>query len=97
MNDHELDMLLENASQPKPKKDFMVGFFEQSKNVVTFPHRNKGSPWLVGLPLAASLIVGLWLGSSTNIASPTSNAIAMVDDATATNVDDLMSLIESEV
>jgi hypothetical protein len=97
MNDDELNFLLNQATKPIAKRDPTANFFEKSSNVIAFPQRRKTSPWLIGLPLAASLILGVWLGSSTNIAANATGEVVVAEDSTATSLDDLMSLIESDV
>jgi hypothetical protein len=68
LSDIELDRLLQHASSPLPRKDFEAGLLAKlapmavHNNVVAFPKRKKPSLWLASLPLAASLILGVWLG-----------------------------------
>jgi hypothetical protein len=67
-----------------------------NKSIVSFPQRRKPTAWLIGLPLAASLMLGVWLGSQTEFSLGAITSVAVADDS-ASNVDDLMSLIESDV
>jgi hypothetical protein len=97
MNDDDLNLLLNQASTPIAKRDPIANFFEKSSNVIAFPQRKKTSPWLIGLPLAASLILGVWLGSATNFAATAAGEVVVAEDSAATSLDDLMSLIESDV
>jgi hypothetical protein len=90
LNDTELDRLLAKATMPKPSRNLAESFFEKPSDVVAFAPRKKTTPWFVGLPLAASLVLGLWLGGATNFTDTT-------QVADETNVDDLISLIESDV
>jgi hypothetical protein len=96
MEDNELDQLLARASQPKPSNHGRANFFEKNGNIIAFPTRPKTSTWWIGLPLAASLVLGLWLGNATSLGS-TSTPTTVADLSGATSVDDLMSLIESDV
>ena len=65
LTDTELDHLLQHASKPFPPADFESRLFAKlaktapSNNVIAFPKRKKPSLWLAGLPLAASLILGV--------------------------------------
>jgi anti-sigma factor RsiW len=77
MSDKELDTLLQQARQP----DLPAGFAERLQarlgaeappNVVRFPQRQSKASvprvwWLSGLPLAASLVVGLYIGAMDSL------------------------------
>ncbi len=70
LSDTELDSLLQHASSPLPRNDFESRLLAKltpttvPTNVITFPKRKKTSLWLASLPLAASLILGVWLGAN---------------------------------
>ena len=74
LSDFELDQLLSYASHPVPSANFESCLFEKLEqfpphsNVIAFPRPRKNPLWLAGVPLAASLILGLWLGSNEAIA-----------------------------
>jgi hypothetical protein len=73
--DEALDAILKQASQPTLPQGFeerMLKRLEQPpvrpevSNVIAFPMRTKpprANPWLIGVPLAASLLIGISLGS----------------------------------
>jgi hypothetical protein len=73
LNDRELNQLLKFASQPKPSADFEARLMQKiesdipTSNVIAFPQRGKTSLWLAGLPLAASLLIGIWLGANGSV------------------------------
>ena len=79
LNDQELDLLLANASQPEIPVDFADRFARrittvQSNNVIAFPTRKapqKNSRFALPLAaaLAASLIVGVWVGANGQVGS----------------------------
>jgi hypothetical protein len=68
LSDAELDRLLQHASTPSPRNDFELRLLAKLKpvavsdNVFAFPRKKKTSLWLASLPLAASLVLGIWLG-----------------------------------
>jgi hypothetical protein len=70
LSDAELDRLLQHASTPLPRDDFEARLLANlnreadPSNVIAFPKRKKPSLWLAGLPLAASLVLGVWLGTN---------------------------------
>lgn len=73
LSDTELNQLLSFASKPQPSADFEARLMEklQTKavpnNVIAFPQARKTTIWLTAFPLAASLILGIWLGSSDSV------------------------------
>ena len=93
LNDFELDQLLSYASHPVPSVDFESRLFEKLEhvpplnNVIAFPRPRKSSLWLAGVPLAASLMLGLWLGSNEAIA----DYLPFSTDTLAQNVSVLIS------
>jgi hypothetical protein len=104
MSDAELDRLLALATTPNPAHDFesrLLAKLNQASanNLVSFPQRNRAKGLIVGLPLAASLAFGLWLGASgtsLNILPIGSTEVATTDVGSATGFDDLVSIIEGE-
>lgn len=70
LSDTELDRLLQHASTPVPRSDFesrlltKLNPVESSNKVIAFPQRKRPSLWLASLPLAASLVLGIWLGAN---------------------------------
>jgi hypothetical protein len=77
MDDKKLDQLLQQATKPDLPSGFESRMLERmqqsegtSDNVIPFPQRKhagpqtstKANPWLIGVPLAASLLIGLSLG-----------------------------------
>jgi hypothetical protein len=77
MDDKKLEQLLQRATKPDLPQGFeerMLQRMQQSAatsgNVIPFPQRKtiapqasvKANPWLISMPLAASLLIGLSLG-----------------------------------
>lgn len=92
LSDLELDRLLSHASLPSPNIDFESRLLEKLKvsaisNVVTFPRAMKAPFWFVGLPLAASLIFGIWVGASDTA----SDYLSFTTEALAQNVVSLLT------
>ena len=104
MSDVDLDRLLAMATTPKVDAAFEINLLAKINqgpinNVIAFPQRSRTKGWLVGLPLAASLALGLWLGASgteLNILPITSTEVASTDIGDTTGFDDLVSFIEGE-
>jgi hypothetical protein len=104
MNDHELDQLLAKATHPQPQSGFHNRLLQrleeqQGNKVIAFPVKKQKAAWLIGLPLAASLVLGLWLGASgrlTNIIPLTTSEVASVDTST-TGFEDVLTIIEDEL
>ena len=73
LSDTELNQLLQHASKPKPRADFDMRLLEKMRmadtpsNIFAFPRSRKIPIWITALPLAASLILGIWLGSSDTV------------------------------
>ena len=101
MQDQDLDKLLGAASTPSPSFDYekrLLAKFSSNKNVVAFPKRKPVSPWLIGLPLAASLVLGFWLGTSSSVLNPTRILLAQsTEDITGNGFDDVVALIEDNL
>ena len=67
MTDHELDQLLDAVPTPAASsgaKARLLAKAQHNMNVVTIKPRSRANYWLSGLPLAASLTAGLYLGLS---------------------------------
>ena len=97
LDDHELDQLLKLASLPKPMANFELRLMQkiaadvQSNNVVTFPQRRKTALWLAAVPLAASLVIGIWLGANDTVP----NFVPFGNDDSSLNIAGLLSSINS--
>ena len=98
MNDHDLDKVLSAASNPQPAMGYeqrLLGKVTANNYVVVFPIRKTAPPWLIGLPLAASLALGLWLGTNTTSLNPMNLLMAQYsEDITSNGFDDVVALIE---
>ena len=101
MNDHDLDKILSAASTPKPMLGFeqrLLAKIAPINNVITFPKRKTASPWLIGLPLAASLMLGVWLGASNTSLNPANIMVSQTtEDTTSNGFDDVVALIEGNL
>lgn len=108
LSDPELDRLLQLASTPLPRIDFSerllakLTLTQVQSNVIAFPKRKKTSLWLAGLPLAASLVLGVWLGANGTAAEflPfTTESVSQNDTALlgAQSTDELDFLTEDNV
>ena len=108
LSDAELDRLLQHASIPLPHNDFEERLLAKltlapiSNNVIAFPKRKKTSLWLASLPLAASLVLGVWLGANGTAAEflPfTTESVSQNDTALlgAQSTDELDFLTEDNV
>lgn len=104
MSDMDLDRLLAVATTPALAEGFehrmmaTIGF-STANNVFAFPKKQRGRNWLVGLPLAASLALGLWLGASgstTNLLSSSSTEVAITDDGSDSGFEDIISVMEGK-
>lgn len=103
LDDQDLDRLLAHATAPKPAEGFETRMLARlaggaSHNVLTFPPR-KTSLWFLGLPLAASLMFGMWLGASDRIDNlvPNNGAVfASSLDAGDLDSDDLEIVMEDQ-
>ncbi len=84
LTDEELDNLLKLASAPKVPLDFEQSLarrlmVESRSNVVPFPRRVKSTPrnlwrWQMPAALAASLVLGVWLGAQGSVSSALTGA-----------------------
>lgn len=112
LTDLELDRLLATASKPRIPLDFEQRMMQRihaasGSNVVQFPVRRMAAPrrvlapWPLAAALAASLVVGFWLGTGdpvnnlidSNLGTTAMNDTAQdfgpagLDDLTSLNVD----------
>jgi hypothetical protein len=107
MGDDELNTLLSVATRPAAPQGFEQRLLARTtapaaNNVIAFPHRKKTNSWIVGLPLAASLALGIWLGAaglSSNLTLiPASTLVSdNSDDGTSTGFDDITQFIEDSL
>lgn len=101
MQDRDLDKLLSAASTPKPSAGFeqrLLAKIAPANNIIAFPRRKTASPWLIGLPLAASLVLGVWLGASNTSLNPANILVSQTtEDATSNGFDDVVALIEDNL
>lgn len=105
MHDDDLDKLLSFASTPKISAGFeqrLIAKIAPANNVpntaIAFPKRKTASPWLIGLPLAASLVLGVWLGASNTSLNPANIMVSQTtDDTTSNGFDDVVALIEGNL
>jgi hypothetical protein len=101
LRDDELDWLLSKASDPTPSATLQARIManaavQRQSNIVVFPPRKQADAWLIGLPLAASLLVGLWFGASdlSNTYLTTASSTLMSD---GTGFEDVADLIEGNL
>jgi hypothetical protein len=104
MDDQSLDQILELASKPELSADFesrlmamVAGQTRHTAEIVAFPRRQGPRTWLVGLPLAACLMLGVWLGADGQLSdilpvSSASTATAFADQLSPSGVDDIENL-----
>lgn len=107
MRDDELDTLLGTATKPLAPIGFEQRLLARmivatANNVIALPQRKKSSAWFIGLPLAASLGFGIWLGAASlnsNLLPATTNTIISDsgDDGSATGFDDVTQFIEDSL
>lgn len=67
LTDQELDQLLDLAPMPvlpNGGQARLIAKLQPTANIAAFRPRTKTNYWLAGLPLAASLAAGLYLGAS---------------------------------
>jgi hypothetical protein len=103
MDDKDLDVLLGEATRPQVNAGFearLMAKLDQlpTSTVIAFPVKRKPlSTWLIGLPLAASLAAGIYLGangSATSFLPSTALVATATDDAGSSGFDDLVTMIE---
>ncbi len=103
LSDEELDQVLAKASNPEPSAGFeqrmLSRVTRQQPAARALPEARQGKLWLIGLPLAASLLVGVWLGNTVmenNYFTISRNAMVSdnSDEASDTGFDDVAAFIE---
>ena len=107
IRDEELDRLLAMATMPVVPTGFEERLLARvikpvANNILAFPQRKKPSAWIFGLPLAASLAVGIWLGAaglnSSSLPATTNTIISESgDDGSTTGFDDVTQFIEDSL
>ena len=91
--DAALERLLKRATDPtipqgaESRLMASIRATEQKSNVVQLRQRPPASRWLVGLPLAASLLLGIYLGIKGTIDSYLPDSILGTSIAGATDAD----------
>jgi hypothetical protein len=107
--DKAFDRLLKRASDPQVPdcaEERLMGIIRstpQQSNVVAFKPRARLQPWLVGLPLAASLALGIFLGTQGTLDNLMPDAIVgetsadSGDDGLSSGVDEAESYAEGNV
>jgi len=104
MSDEGLDRLLALATAPEMNPDFQQRIMAKinlgtTTNVVAFLQKHRAKSWLVGLPLAASLALGVWLGASgstINLLPTSATEVATSDIGDASGFEDIVSVIEGK-
>ena len=102
MDDKILNQILGLASVPPAAPDFEKNMLKNlapqmagTSNVIAFPKRKSRPNWLIGLPLAACLMLGVWLGANgqaTGFFTTTTAQTAATDSLSPSGVDDIESL-----
>jgi hypothetical protein len=107
--DEALDKLLKRASDPaipegaEARLMAAIEVAEQQSNVVKFQPRPRIQRWAVGIPLAASLALGIYLGSKDTFDAYFPDSIVgetaadLSDSAPSTGLDDAESYAEGEL
>lgn len=109
MDDQSLDQILGLASTPELHSGFesrvMAMLPEQMKpsaQVIAFPRRKPPNVWVMGLPLAACLVLGVWLGVSGEASdilpvSTSLSAMATTDQLSPSGIDDIENLSSGDL
>jgi hypothetical protein len=102
LTDNELDKLLIAATNPQLPENFdtrLLAKLHPANNVVNFPSGKTKLNWLLAMPLAASLAIGIWIGATDTIASTWfgSSEIAINDTIDATGFDDIVTFVEGKL
>ena len=106
--DAALEKLLKRATDPavpegaEARLMLAIQSVEQRLNVVPFQPRPKIQNWAIGLPLAAALALGIYLGSKDTFDAYLPEAITdgmadMSDSMPTTGLDDAESYAEGDV
>jgi hypothetical protein len=111
LSDKELEQLLATARQPEVPHGFAERLqvkleSADATNVVTFPQRNTSGAarrlWLSALPLAASLVFGIWVGANGNLPESLANftptlATDAADQLFDIGIEDTESFVNGEL
>jgi hypothetical protein len=111
MTEKELDQLLTHATRPALPEGFAARLrakLEQApvSNVIAFPQRKPASApskrvWISAIPLAASLLIGIYLGTmgslSESVANLNSTFVADGDSDFNIGIEDTESFINGEL
>ena len=106
--DAALEKLLKRATDPSVPEGaearlmLAIRSAGQQSNVVSFQPRLKLQRWAMGLPLAAALVLGIYLGSKDTFDAYLPDAITdgmadMSDSMPSTGLDDAESYAEGDV
>ncbi|CAN0490079.1 unnamed protein product [Phaeothamnion confervicola] len=106
--DAALEKLLKRATDPavpagaEARLMLAIQSVEQKLNVVPFQPRPKIQSWTIGLPLAAALALGIYLGSKDTFDAYLPDTITdgmadMSDSMPSTGLDDAESYAEDDV
>ena len=107
--DEALKKLLKRATDPAIPEGAEVRLMaairavEPQSNVVNFPSRPKFQRWAVGIPLAASLALGIYLGSKGSLDNYMPDSIVgetladTSDSSPSTGLDDAASYSEGDL
>ena len=107
--DAALEKLLKRATDPSVPKGaearlmLAIQSVEQQTNVVPFQPRPRVQSWTIGLPLAAALALGIYLGSKDTFDAYLPDVITddvsadMSDSMPSTGLDDAESYAEGDV
>ena len=107
--DAALEKLLKRATDPavpqgaEARLMLAIQSVEQQVNVVPFQPRPRMQSWTIGLPLAAALALGIYLGSKDTFDAYLPDAITdgvsadMSDSMPSTGLDDAESYAEGDV
>lgn len=106
--DAALERLLKRATDPsvpagaEERLMLAIQLVEQQLNVVPFQPRPRMQNWTIGLPLAAALALGIYLGSKDTFDAYLPDAVTdgmadMSDSMPSTGLDDAESYAEGDV
>ena len=101
LSDTELNQLLQHASKPQSSADLETRLLEKlnaadfSSTVITFPRARKIPLWITAAPLAASLLLGIWLGTSDTASDYL--PFSMQSEAQSASTDTLYNLTEDNL
>jgi hypothetical protein len=103
--DEALAKLLKRASDPQIPQGAEARLMDairatqQQSNVVRFQPRSRSGNWLIGLPLAASLLLGIYLGTKDTFDSylPDSITVGASDSDVSSGFDDVEKYADGEL